>query len=378
MIKKILSLLLVLIFCFALSGCWNFVMLNEITLVAGMAVDMDEKGEKYKLTCEVVKIRSSLKNEPASGSIIETEGKTIFDAIRRAGKNLTHKLYFSHMAVVIVDKEIAKDEGLPKIVDWLNQDAEPRETIYLLISKADSAAEILKTTEETDDIVSYNIRDALKNTNKYSGSTADTQVFQAFNILNSEGQSLVLPAIKILETDGKKKPHIEGMAAFNKKAMAGFLDPQTSHCLNITRNKLKGGVFTLDLEDDGIHDVSLEIQKTKSKLKYKFENDQVHITVEPSMFVFINELNVDIDLLNPKNVSELQTNMEEKMSEEIENALEQVQRVIGSDVIGVGKAIYQKQPKLWKELKDNWDEYFKNMTIEVKAKINIINSSLSK
>ena len=48
------------------------------------------------------------------------------------------KLYWSHATVIILSKEIAS-EGILKVIDFYNRDAEAREDIHLVISKEATA-----------------------------------------------------------------------------------------------------------------------------------------------------------------------------------------------------------------------------------------------
>jgi spore germination protein KC len=121
MIKKFACFLIIAIMIFPLGGCWNYRGLNEMAIVIGIAIDKNTQNDNYHLSFEMVDTSSPIKEKGPSSKIIESEGKTLFDAARNAKKKTTNKLYYGHTQVVVLSEEVARNEDMSNIIDWLDR-----------------------------------------------------------------------------------------------------------------------------------------------------------------------------------------------------------------------------------------------------------------
>ena len=86
MIRKKLYIVLLGFTSFLLTGCWDYISLNELTIVTGIAIDYAEDQKNYHLSFEIIDITQSNKDEGIRTAILESEGSTLFDAVRKAKK----------------------------------------------------------------------------------------------------------------------------------------------------------------------------------------------------------------------------------------------------------------------------------------------------
>ncbi|NMC55601.1 MAG: hypothetical protein GYA50_00005, partial [Eubacteriaceae bacterium] len=87
-IKKFFVFALILLFIVPMFGCWDYVALPDTGVVLAMAVDKDPATNNYKLAFDVIDIKNSSKDKGIKDTIVESEGVTIFDAIRNAKRKL--------------------------------------------------------------------------------------------------------------------------------------------------------------------------------------------------------------------------------------------------------------------------------------------------
>ena len=120
----------------ALSGCWSYRSLSDISIVTGLGVDKDPATGDYKISAEVVDLTKSIKEGGPGAKLVEARGKTIFGAVRDAKRKLLNRLYFGNVQVVVLSEEVARDVGIRNVADWLLHDAEIRETLNMLVMKA--------------------------------------------------------------------------------------------------------------------------------------------------------------------------------------------------------------------------------------------------
>jgi spore germination protein KC len=101
-----------------LSGCWNYREIDKLAIVAGVAIDREQETNRFLMTTEIIDLKSSGKEVEIKSQKIDTEGETIFDAVRNMIKISAKRLYWSHLKVIIISQDIAK-EGVVQVIDLL-------------------------------------------------------------------------------------------------------------------------------------------------------------------------------------------------------------------------------------------------------------------
>jgi len=374
--KRIMCLILVCFLSFSFTGCWSYRGLDTITIVSGMAIDMDESGENYKLTFETVDLSKPIKQTGLKSKIIESQGRTILDAIRNARKIPTGKLYFGNMPIVIVSKEIAEAGGVEDIISWLLRDVEPRETIRIIVSKKKTAGEIFTLSKKNESVLSYDILNTIQSDHMITASTIDMQIFQAYNAMNGEGIPLMLPAICCRESNGTLSPEIDGIAVFKDKKLVNFLTPTEARYYLIVMGKIKGGVLTFDIDGDGKFDTLYEITDNKTKNSFEYKDGQLKLKICHDIHVTLSELTLkDLDVMNTEQVKNFTNVTQQLIEQSITDLVKKSQTIYQTDIFGIGSMVYKKKPKLWKELKPNWEEVYKNMEVEVETKVELLSTA---
>ena len=52
-----------------------------------------------------------------------------------------------------------------------------------------------------------------------------------------------------------------------------------------------------------------------------------------------------------------------------EKALNKAQKELKTDIFGFGETIHRKYPKMWKKMKDNWDDIFPNLPVNITVEV---------
>ena len=157
--KKILPLFII----FLITGCWNYQELNEYAIVTGMAIDF--KDDKYEVSFLIANGNKSAEGEQTKTSLLSGEGITIYNAIKDISLASPKELYISHLSVVIVSEEVAR-EGITNILDYLLREPQSHQNFYLLVSKDTKASDILSILSPLSDYPSQNIASNISNTSK--------------------------------------------------------------------------------------------------------------------------------------------------------------------------------------------------------------------
>ncbi|MDP4153458.1 MAG: Ger(x)C family spore germination protein [Bacillota bacterium] len=375
--RKITAIILVIIMTFSFTGCWSYRGLNELSLVMGIGIDMDDSGEFYETTFEIIDLTESSKDKGIKSKIVESSGKTLFDAVRNAKKRLQNRLYFAHAQVIIIGEEVAKRENVLSIIDLFMRDGEPRETIHLAVSKEKTAKDILTSKGVDNKIVSLAVRQIIDEDAKTTSSTSNNVSYKAFNILKDDGKSLMLAALHLAENDKEKVPESDGVAIFDKGKLSGFLSPEQTKYVLFVNNEVKEGSLSFDIDGKGTDDVSFEINKNNTKKSFSYENGKLKFKIETNTDVFLDELKSNLSMLDKNEIKSLEQKTSELMAERIKNIVLLAQ-ASGSDVFGLGDYIYKHDFKVWRQLEGKWYGLFPTVEVEVKSVIHIRNSSFIK
>jgi len=122
--------------------------------------------------------------------------------------------------------------------------------------------------------------------------------------------------------------------------------------------------------------VTLEILRSKTKLKPSISDEQIFITVEINEESNLVETTAILDLTKPETINKLEKLQAEAIRKEVEMALDQAQQEYGVDVFGFGEELHRQYPQQWKEMKNNWADIFPTVQVEVQVEAKIRRTGL--
>jgi len=379
--KKKLLVAMIFFITILTTGCWNYVGLNEMTIVSGVAIDKYDNN--YTLSFEIYNLQKTAVGEPIKAEIIESTGETIFDAVRNAKKRVSNKLYFSQAKIVIVSEQIAKEEGINSMIDWFTRDPEIRETLQLVVSQEESAVALLKADKLTSTTVSTDIQNIVEKDQKITSTSENKQLYKVFNILSSDGISLTLPAVHIVSNDDKKVCELNGVAVFKADKLVNYLTSEETKYYILAKGKVKGGIITINTKikdsDTDLQNVSLEIKSSVSSQKYiSQEKNNIQIKVSTTTEVTLGEFKDLNQKLTNEDFNKLEKEAAKIVKERIEKVISKIQNNYETDIMGYGRLLYRSNPRKWEKIKNIFDEEFKNIDIIVESKVKILNSGFTK
>ncbi len=372
--KRLAVAVILVITCMLASGCWNYREIDEFAIVAGTALDIHEDGTLH-VTVEVVDIA-------ADGQIsykpiyLEADGKSLFDAIRQIVSMDGKRLYWSHAKLIILSQKIA-EQDVSKYLDFFYRDAETRVDIWMVVSMEKTAEEVLRSKGQLKPIISFQIDDTMRSQKSISRFPY-IELYEFFDRLFYENISPVLPTVRLVEQNNEKTPQVEGTAIFKDKKLIGTLDAEDTRCMLWLRNELKGGVLVIKNVADTGDDVTLEIFKSKTEVTPILEDGIFTIKANVEMTVNIGEINGSTNFMSEDGVKKLKAAAEKQIETEIEATFEKVRDKYDSDIFGFGRKVDMKMPYVWNQIKNDWDEMFSEVQLEVNVDVNIRGSATIK
>lgn len=373
--KIFLMLCIVLSIGICLCGCWNYTDIEKFAIVSGFAIDKNEQGDKYVVTVEVVNFEMSGKEAKQTSNYVESEGRTIFDAIRNVINLTGKKLYWAHARILIINQDMAK-EGITPILDFISRDPEMRESMYVLVSIEKTAKEVLKQEMLISQTSSANIEYMVTGQKKL-GKAPQMQVYKIVALLGEKGVSFSLPVIGLEQNSGKRTSVLLGTAIFKSDKLVGYLDSEETKYFLFAINKINKGILALKEDaSNKVDDITLEIFKSKTKTKSLYIDNKLKINLDIKTEVAIGEVGTTTDYINEKNRKKLKKDADKFLKTSVENVIKKVQKEFDSDIFGFGMFIREDHPSIWKIVERDWDKLFKELDVTVDVDISLKNSGL--
>lgn len=379
--KRSIMIILCFILSLVLSGCLGGREINDLEIVIGMGVDKDVDTGDIFITAQIVKEGQMEKMSGNGGSgeenkaywNVSSTGKTIFDAVRQITHKTGNRLFVSHNQVVIFGSEIAS-EGLQKYIDFFLRAHEMRPTTLILVSE-DKASQVLDAKPETDKLPAMNITKILK-------SYGFTSYFYKVNMkdftscLLSTTTAPVAPLISLCEDIENKDIYISGMAVFDGDKMIGKLNQQESRGVLWVLGKVKSGVVIVSSPDKQ-GNITLEILEAKSKVTPEIRERRIVMHIKIMVESSLSEQTTSENIATISYFEKLQKAQAEVIKQEILAAFDK-SKELRADVFGFGEILHKKYSKEWKTLKDDWDDVYQLIELDIKVETTIQKTDLLK
>lgn len=389
--KKILVIFILLCVIVVNTGCWSRKELNELSIVTGLGLDK-VKGE-YLLSAQVIRPASIAgKGAGGQGSIsqivtFETKGKTAFEAMRKMSTQVARRLYFSHLRLLAIGDEFAK-EGIGPMLDFFSRDHEFRSDYNIVIVHKDRAEDLLDILTPLETIPALKVHQSIELSEKIWGHTLLTTIDDLIGEIISSGKEPVLSGIEIKgrQEKGEKTTELqssdpdailqhEHLAVFKQDKLIGWLTSEESLGTNFVLDKIKSTVIPIPCkkQKNGKQNyISMEIMKSKTKNRAEIIDDEPTIHIDISTEASIADVLCDIDITKTQTIYKIEGQLENEIKKKVETAIKNVQKKFKSDIFGFGEVIHREDPKLWKKLEKNWDKHFATIPVEVNVKVRIL------
>ncbi|MBY9079897.1 Ger(x)C family spore germination protein [Paenibacillus sp. HN-1] len=354
------------------SGCWNYKEVEDMSIVAGVAVDKGEQEGELRLSAELVDTSGEPKNTKVGFKIASLTGDTMFETVRNMISVTGKRLFWSHSKAIIFSEEIAR-EGLIKVMDWYNRDTETRSDIYIFVSTEKTAREILELNSPMQAVVSFNLEQLMRDEHN-AGTAPVVEIWDFIGRIESKGKYAVAPLIRIEKSPGgKKTERVDGTAVFARDRMIGKLSGEESRYMMFASNDVKGGILTVK-DKSGKPEYSLEILSSKTRIHPVLRNGRLRMEVSTVTHVSLGEVMMKEDLQKNGDIKEIEKLAEEQLKAGIEQVIDKAQHTFHSDIFGYGEIVHEGMKNTWSKIQNSWEEEFTNLEVAVQTKI-IIESS---
>ncbi|WP_227938202.1 Ger(x)C family spore germination protein [Alkalihalobacillus deserti] len=393
MVKLCLSFL-ILLGLTLLSGCWDYIDIEERANVLGIAFDVatvEEIEKEAEVTHEnknasfpqqsLVKLNVQIAipgklplgtggDSGQSGKetvkVVEVTGRTIDDAWENLEQQISLPLYMGHLRVLVVSEEFAR-AGLEH-GDFLKRNPQLRRTAWLIVSQG-AAAKYMEIDPELARIPSLYLVGAIDEAIRI-GKFPEEYIGKFWSKSKSLGQSPILPYVTLKENGNLE---ISGLAYFREAKLIG-----TTKALEIGRYmaimEINPGGYSLLLpipEKDAT--IMFNAIKRKSNFKIDMNNGipyiRIHIHADGEIAEVISE---ELEL-NTENIKDIEKALEKAAEESFIKMIKKTQND-QADIFGFGEHVRAKQREYWNKnikTKEKWLEIYKDVPVNIEVSISI-------
>lgn len=236
---KLRIIMTLLLLASLLTGCWDRMELEERAVVLGISIDTagpdaakkeDEvshlmgkypapKQSMIQLSVQIaLPGRIPLGPGESGGSsdgggkqtvwVLSVVGHTIDDAMMNLQQQISGKLFFGHLRVIVISEEIAR-KGIQNINDYLHRNAEVRRMAWMMVSKGKAKA-LMEAAPKLERVPTLYLASTLDDAVRH-GKFPTNYIGTFWSNSSKKGQEGFLPYIQIMEGENVQ---ISGIAYF--------------------------------------------------------------------------------------------------------------------------------------------------------------------
>lgn len=221
MIKKILLSIILIVFLFTLTGCYDANTIENSYYIVALGIDInnDDTVNPYHISIQIAENKAS---ESGSGgesaqssaySIYSVDAQTINNGISILNNYLDKKINLSHCSAIIFSEEYAR-RGISDALSALSNNHEVRPNTYVLVSSG-KAYDVLEKVSNSGETFSSRFYEYIINSFDYTGYSVET----TFNKLLSEINNTLGDGIAIYTKVNKDDIQNTGLAVFKYDRM---------------------------------------------------------------------------------------------------------------------------------------------------------------
>ncbi|MGG0419556.1 Ger(x)C family spore germination protein [Priestia aryabhattai] len=382
--RKGIFLLIIVTMTLLLTSCWSKKELTDLAIVAALGIDKAKDG-RYHITLQIINPGNVAGGMQGGGggtqsppiTIYSASGDNLVEASRRASGRISRRLYYAHTNLVVVGEKLAKEDGIDTLIDGLDRDPEFRNTSTLVIANHSSAADLVKALTPVDKIPANKVLKTLEFTQRKWGENVKTSLQEVMRSLESPGRGTVVSGFRLVgnpqqaqkldnlqESAPEATLRASGIAVLKQGKLVDWLYGKPAIGTVWILDKIQGTDINIDWKGKK-EAIAYQTVRQKTSISAQVKNGQPHISVHTRVEGDIGDMEVPVDITNPKVITKMEQSIRKKIEKDLKIAIERAQKN-RTDILGFGEALHRTRPNKFKKLKQEWnDVYFPKLDVDI-------------
>ncbi|MCM3768968.1 Ger(x)C family spore germination protein [Priestia aryabhattai] len=382
--RKGLFLLLMMTMTVLLSSCWSKKELTDLAIVSAIGIDKTKDG-RYHLTLQIINPGNVAGGMQGGGggtqsppvTIYSASGDNIVEASRRASSKISRRLYYAHANLIVIGEKLARENGLNPLIDAMDRDPEFRNTATMVIANHSTAADFVKTLTPVDKIPANKVLKTLEFTQREWGENIKLTLQEVIKKLRSPGEQTIVGGFRVvgnhkqaqmLENLQESAPEAtlraSGIAVLKQGKLVDWLYGEKARGTIWILDKIQGTDINIDWGGEK-EAIAYQTVRQKTQISAQVKNGQPYISVHARVEGDIAEIEVPVDITNPKVITKIEQLLRTEIEKELKKAIEHAQKN-KADIFGFGEVVHRSRPNQWKKIKSEWsDVYFPKLKVDI-------------
>ncbi len=364
------------------SGCWSAREIDELAFIMAIGVDKAESGEGLEVSFRIVNPSQVVSGESGGGQNtgetsfpVMVQAVSVVEAFDRLRERLPRRPFLSHIQLVIVGEELAK-EGIGGILDYLERSEETRRSVNILVAKGGRASKIFEQARPPLLSRSGLAAEGLLRQAPDVGHAPQVILGDLMYTMQSGRMDPVVGVITIIESNSPStqslpaQVRLSGGALFRNDRLLAYLDEQEVAVLLAVTNELRRTTLSLTGEKGILAGVRLRHVMGKVDV----------VSTDPPRFAInldFEGILVQANATADNNVAEFLTSTSRDVETLLENrtkALVQHLQSLGSDALGFAETLYRTKPVVWRRVSSDWESLYRTLEVDVNVDVKILSS----
>ncbi|WP_239633970.1 Ger(x)C family spore germination protein [Paenibacillus sp. H1-7] len=301
--------------------------------------------------------------------VIEVVGHTIDDALMNLQQQLSSRLFFGHLRIIVVSEKIAR-KGLQNFNDYFRRNSEIRRTAWMVVSKGD-AEPFLRAAPKLERVPTLYLLSTLDDSVK-QGKFPNDFLGTYWSNESKKGQEAFLPYIELMT---EQNVELKGLAYFKNSTMVNSTEPfEIAAYMGIKGMNPAGYRVFISLDNQPSKTVMIYATHRESKFKVSIKDGLPHFVVKIFIETNLEEKLSESLLTNRSQIlKEIEAQHQKSLLKTYSGLVKKTQKE-GSDIFGFGEYVRALEPGFWNEhvkTKENWQVMYKNIEVqfEVTSKV---------
>jgi len=406
-----------------LSGCYDRIELNELAIGDLMAIDLTEDG-LLKVSVQFI-VPSELTNPGGVGAgsglrdpfyVIDAVGETVPEAFSLLQAKVPRRLFTSHLRVIVLGEDLAR-AGIGPVFDALTRLRELRVSVDVIVTRGEGAT-LLRAAPRLGRLPVGALSNML-----HQRIVPVRTIREVAIALASEGIDPFIPAVGLaprIETEleaGTRAQEFElmGVGIFRGDRLVGFAPLEYARGLAWLVNEAAFAVATIKwppedgppsprLEESDVSPeealiirdappdmgparlgsglrepgrISPQVLRARVEMRAEIQDGRPVIYIDARAIDDIVTNQAGLDLSDPAVIPELERALAASVEQRMRAMLRLAQQELEADVVGFGALVRRTNPQLWRQLRQDWHAYFRDLPVHINVEVKVRRTGLT-